>query len=555
MNRNRMLYLIFAVVLVGALLVVFLNAGSKSTPSTQQQHKKAFTSSNWKVDLALEDKNPYGLYAFRELAVADGRFTVFNDYSSYQLLDSITRLDSSIMMYIGLEFMLTDEETDLLLQGIEYGSSFFLSSEKLPPYLLEKLFDENPLTFIPKKKAPHKINDQLYNMYYYYENDTLTEIWDMFHKHELDAHTQIHSTIFGRPNFIEIPYGLGKIYLHLNPLVFTNVQVLKKEGKAYLKEVFSKIDQPHIQWLSFAKYEPIEYDPSSGEFEEDHSLLSELFKHPAFRWGFILAVFGLLLYLLFRSKRRRPIIPAKEDNKNTGFSYVDTLAGIYFNKNHGDKMLKIMRRNFYSAVYEHFYIDLAKREDHKALISLSKKSNVPLEEIDQLLKFLEATTKVSDIYLGNTYKVQREFYFKSGIWNKEVRNKLASGPVTLYRQKSQAIGTIFLGAFIILLGFIFLSLSLGVGVLFWPIGIVAIAIGTRMLNTPALVLNRDLIEINPLWRRKSLILHENIKFIEENRQNLIIYLKNGEQSTLNISSLDTKNKKALDNLIKRFKPT
>src|SRR5690554_7685821 len=104
-------------------------------------------------------------------------------------------------------------------------------------------------------------------------------------------------------------------------------------------------------------------------------------------------------------------------------------------------MLKIMRRNFYSAVYEHFYIDLAKRKDHKALISLSKKSNVPLEEIDQLLKFLEATTKVSDIYLGNTYKVQREFYFKSGIWNKEVRNKLASGPVTLYRQKSQAIGT------------------------------------------------------------------------------------------------------------------
>src|SRR5690554_5305575 len=392
-------------------------------------------------------------------------------------------------------------------------------------------------------------------MYYFYENDTLTEIWDLFHENKLDPHTKIWTTLYGQPNYIEIPYGLGKVYLHLNPVVFTNVQLLKKEGKSYLKEVLLTINKPHIQWLSFAKYEPIAYDPSDSEFDKNKSLLSELFKHPAFRWGFTLAVFGLILYLLFRSKRRRPIIPAVVDNKNTGFSYVDTLAGIYFNKNHGDKMLKIMRRNFYSAVYAHFYIDLTKREDQKPLIALSKKSNVPIEEIEHLIKSLEVSTKVSDVFLSNVYKLQREFYFKSGIWNKEVRNKLASGPIALYRQKSQAIGTIFLGAFIILLGFIFLSLSLGVGVLFWPIGIVAIAIGTHMLNTPALVLNRDLIEINPLWRRKSRILHENIKFIEENRQNLIIYLKNGEQSTLNISSLDTKNKKALDNLIKRFKPT
>ena len=551
MNNKRMLYLIFAVVLVGALFVVFINLSPGSTPKSEQR-SVSYSSSNWKVDLSLDNKNPYGLFAFRELAIADGRFTEFNAYSNYKLLDSITKLDSSMFMFIGLEFMFTDEEVDLLLKSVDYGSDFFLSTEKIPPYLLDKLFDKNPMTFIPKIKAPHKINGKEYNMYYFYENDTLTEIWDLFQNKHIGADSKVWSTLFERPNYIEIPYGLGKVFLHLNPVVFTNVQVLKKEGKSYLKEVLSTLDQPHIQWLSFAQYEPYKYDPEDDEFEKDHSLLSELFKHPAFRWGFILAVFGLMLYLLFRSKRRRPIIPAVEDNKNSGFGYVDTLAGIYYNKNHGDKMLKIMRRNFFSAVYDHFYIDLAKREDKKPLIALSKKSNVPLEEIEQLLKFLEVSTKVSDTFLSNTYKVQRSFYFRSGIWNEELKQRLLLGPVLLYRYKSQALGTIAFGVFLILLGFIFLSLSLGAGVLFWPLGIGAIAVGSKMLNTPAITLNSDHLEIYPLIGRKTVILHENIKFIEEKGPNLIIYFKNGGKNILNQSQLDKKNSKALDKLKTQF---
>lgn len=551
MNNKRIFYLIIAVVLVGALFVVFINLTPESAPKNENR-KASYSSSNWKVDLSLDNKNPYGLYAFRELTIADGRFTEFNDYSDYKLLDSIVLLDSSMMMFIGLDFMFTDEEVDLLLKSVEYGSDFFLSTEKIPPYVLNKLFNTNSLTFIPKIKAPHKINGKQYDLYYFYENDTLTEIWDLFQNKHLEDQTKVLSTLFGRPNYIEIPYGLGKIFLHLNPVVFTNVQVLKKDGKSYLKEVLKTLDKPHIQWLSFAKYEPIEYDPNDDEFEKDHSLLSELFKHPAFRWGFILAVFGLILYLLFRSKRRRPIIPAVEDNKNTGFSYVDTLAGIYYNKDHGDKMLKIMRRNFYSAVEDHFYIDIAKREDRKPLIALSKKSNIPLDEIEQLIKFLEVTTKVSDIFLSNTYKIQRSFYLRSGIWNEEVKQKLLHGPVSFYRYKSQALGTIAFGVFLILLGFIFLTLSLGIGVLFWPLGIAAIAFGSRMLNTPGITLNSDHLEIYPLIGRKTVILHENIKFIKENGPNLIIYIKNGGKATLNQSQLDKKNSKALDKLKTQF---
>lgn len=554
MNNKRTLYLVFAIVLVGALFVLFLNSSGKET-SSNEQNKISYSSTNWEADLSLNNKNPYGLYAFRELTIANGRFTEFNEISDYKVFDSITQLDSSMMMFIGMDFMLTNAEIDNLLESVQYGNDVFLSSEKMPSYLIDQLFKEHPFTYFPTTKAPHKFDKKVFNMYYFYESDTLTEIWDMFEPKKLDNYTNVLSTIYGRPNYIEIEHGLGKVFIHLNPLVFTNVQVLNKDGKSYLKEVLSTLNQPKIQWLNFANYEPKPYSDSSTNFENNQSLLSELFKHPAFRWGFILAIFGVILYLLFRSKRRRPIIPAVEDNKNTGFSYVDTLAGIYYNKEQGDKILKIMRRNFYSAVYDHFYIDLAKREDSKPLISLSKKSNVALDEIVSLIKFLEVTTHVSDIFLGNTYKIQRSFYFKSGIWNEEIRQKQMQGPVLIYNRKEQSLGMIGLGILIIVLGFLFLSFSLGIGVLFWPIGIASIVMGTVMLNTPAVKLMNEQLELNPLFGKKVIILYENIKFIEEKGRNIHIYYKNGGKATLNNYLLDPKKVKALDHLKQRFKPT
>src|SRR5690554_8019208 len=108
MSKRQILYLFISVVLIGALLVVFLNSSSKSSTSKE---KIEYYSDDWTTDLSLENKNPYGLYAYRELTIADGRFTEFNEISDYNLFDSIAQLDSSMLMFIGMDFMLTDEET------------------------------------------------------------------------------------------------------------------------------------------------------------------------------------------------------------------------------------------------------------------------------------------------------------------------------------------------------------------------------------------------------------------------------------------------------------
>ncbi len=549
MKNNRILLLIIIVSIIGLGFVFYLNSKTDKKPVSNIE----FQSSNWEDQFLLNNKDPRGLYVFRALTIADGGFTQFNEYSNYKLLDSIVALDSSLLMYIGENFTLTDNEIDLVLKSIYQGNHFFLSSEEVPNYLYNRIFEQPTLQFIPKTKAIFKIHKQQYEMYDIYENDTLTGLWNVFQNKQLTVdEVNVMSTLHRRAVFISIPYGKGKIFLHLNPEVFMNYQLLRKEGGDYLKEVLSCFQQPHIQWLTFAKYKPIAYDDSFGKNPPNMSLLKELSKNPAFRWGFTFAVFGWLLYLIFRSKRKQPVIPVIEKHKNTGFSYVDTLAGIFYDRNHSGKILKIMQQNFNQAVLEHFYVDLNKKDKKEAVLSLSKKSNVSTEEIASLVKRLKVTTKVNDAFLIETYNAQRSFYFKSGIWGKEEKQLQESEGIKIYRKKGWGIGTILLGVYFLLQGFYLLTVSFGAGVLFWPLGLAICVLGTRMLNTPALELRPDSICLHHLMMKKTTILKENIKFIERNNTVLIVHLKNANKITINIVLLGL-NEERLRAIQKRYK--
>lgn len=552
MRNKRFIYLLGAVLLAGLLMVVFLNYSPKkkvNKPVSKIQYK----SSNWIDAYSLDGINPFDLFLYRELVIASDDITEFNAYTNYLLLDSITKLDSSLLMYVGNNFTFTQTEVNQLLTSVELGNDFFLSVEKTPDYLFSKLLNKQELRFIQHKKTPHLIGNHTYDMYNVYEGDTVMGFWDLFYSPSLTPQTEIITTINGEASYVKIPYGLGNVFLHLNPRVFTNNNILRPEGKSYLKEVIATWNKPHIQWLTFAKYEPVPYEWDGEEYPEDPSLLTELFKHPAFRWGFIFSLLGLFLYFIFRSKRRRPIIPAREDTQNTGFSYVDTLSGIYFNNNRPEKVLKIMFQNFKTAVYSHFYIDLSKENPEKAILSLSQKSNIPTPEIQEILDRFNIGTSVDNDFLVKTYRLQRIFYLKSGIWDENIEHSSLSNTVSIYRKRNQYLGVLALGIILIIFGFYLLTKSVGVGVLFWPVGMLGIVIGIHALSAPLFKLTSHTIEIIPILGFKRTILLENIKFIEERNQYLVFKLKNNKEHKVQLSQIEEKDIKTIDGFIKRIK--
>lgn len=535
MSRKNLIYIIATIIIVGGLLVFFLNSSGGDVTSESDNPEPSYRSNRWEPQLSLNNRDPYGLYVFEELMTSSGQFSEFNEYKDYSLLDSLSELDSSLYMYIGLDFTLTDLEVDQLLEGVNRGNNLFLCTENIPQYLYSKLFNEYPITFNTDKVAPIKSGMNTYDMYYIYEQDTLSEVWDLFHNQKISKLDSINSTAFSSPIFLTVEYGEGSVLLHLNPVIFTNFQLLRNDGKDYLKDVMNHFDQPKIQWLTFARYEPVEYEIESTEGNNDNGLLTELFKFQAFRWAFIIAVFGLLLYFLFRSKRERPVIPALTETKNTGFSFVDTLAGIYFEGNKAPKMLNVMRKNFYSAVYRHFYIDLGHRKNEKPLESLAKKSGVSQDKIEQLLKLLETKMDISNNFLSKVNKLQREFYFQSGIWDDQVKEKVKNQDIIVHRSKVQSAGIIAAGVLLIVFGFVLLSSSIGLGIILWPFGIITLAVGSRMFSLPLLKIHNDGITHLALLKRPKKINFKELKSITQDGDLIKFNLYNGLTITINLN--------------------
>lgn len=536
MNRKNLIYVIASIVVVGGLLVFLLNSsGGDGDGGDPNNPEPAYKSNRWEPKLSLNNRDPYGLYVFEELMTSSGKFSEFNEYTDYTLLDSLSRLDSSLYMYIGMDFTLTNQEVDRLLEGVARGNDLFLCTESIPGYLYSLLFNDYPLTFHTNPVAPHVIEKDTFDLYYIYEKDTLSEVWDLFATSKLNMQDQQLAHSFASPVFVKVEYGDGQVLLHLNPVVFTNFQLLRKDGKEYFKHLMEHYEQPHVQWLTFARYEPIEYDIDSLESPSDNGLLSELFKHQAFRWAFIIGVFGVLLYFIFRSKRERPIIPAVSEAKNTGFSFVDTLSGIYFEGNRAPKMLKVMRKNFYTAVYRHFYIDLGHRKNQKPIESLAKKSRVEQEKIERLLKLLESNGDISNNYLSKVNKLQREFYFASGIWDDDIKQKVKNQDIIVHRSKLQSTGIITAGILLLIFGFILLSSSVGYGILLWPVGIVTLAVGARMFGLPILKIHHDGITYLALYKRAKRITFKEIKEIHQDGDLIKIHGFDGSQVTINLN--------------------
>lgn len=535
MNRKRLIAIISTIVVVSLLLVFFLNSEASDPTENTSNPEPPYTSNKWEPKLTLDNRDPYGLYVMSELLTADSSFTAFNEFTDYNLLDSLASLDSSLYMYVGMDFTLTDDEMDVLLEGVSRGNDLFLSVERVPYNFLEKTFNKNPLTFHAAEKAPFKFDGATYPMYYIYEQDTLTEKWELLD--EQFDYKKVLTTAFDHPVYVKFEWGNGHIFLHMNPITFTNTQLLRQPGKDYFKKVTSTFEQSRIQWLTFARYEPVPYDIDASDAPKDENILSELFKFTAFRWAFILAVIGIILYFLFRSKRRRPIIPAVRETSNDGFSYVDTLAGIYYEKAAASKVLKMMRKNFYDAVERHFYIDLAHRKNQRPVVSLAQKSGVALKKIERLLSLLEKKATITGNYLSQVNRLQREFYFFSGIWGDDIKAQLAQQDIQIYRSKSQSIGILVAGILIIIFGFIFLSAGIGWGVLLWPAGIFILVLASRMLRQPILILREHQIVYRPLLGGSTSVNKKEISSVVQDGGIIKIYAKE-KKIILNLNTIE-----------------
>ncbi len=174
-------------------------------------------------------------------------------------------------------------------------------------------------------------------------------------------------------NFIRIPYGSGNLYLHCDPLVFTNYFVSKADKATYAADVLSHLKGKGIIWDEFSKA-----SFAGGNDEPYSSPLSYILQHESLKYGWWMMLAAVLLYTLFTAKRKQRVIPVLEEKVNTTLEFVKIVAALHFqNNNHLDIAKKKMKyflyfiRAKYGLHTQHFTDEHIKRLSERSKVDIN----------------------------------------------------------------------------------------------------------------------------------------------------------------------------------------
>jgi hypothetical protein len=189
----------------------------------------------------------------------------------------------------------------------------------------------------------------------------------------------------GKPNFIVVFIGSGRLFLHCEPRAFSNYFLLQKNNYQYLKQVmaYTKPNPEKVTWNDY--YTNIHSSRSRNDADKG-SLFDGL-------KGGLLAAFWLMLalivlYIIDGTKRRQRIIPIRKPNENTTVTFAETVGLLYLQKKDNKNIAEKMITYFNEFVRNQYFLN-TNHPNAEFVTTLSRKSGVPHDKVEALYKTME----------------------------------------------------------------------------------------------------------------------------------------------------------------------
>lgn len=562
MDRRTKIALIGGIALFALVLLWFLKP-SDSKPeqgknNPNQTKAPSFVSSSWDDKYGLESKDPNGLFIFNFLVGANQKKgKTIGRIDSPEQLDSLLTNGKSSFLFIGDEFILQQKEIDQLIQSVEKGSSVFVSSYTIDEKFMAELLKDYKITFDYSKQVQlrdHK--NKQYLLSYVYQNDTIANSWYGFENYEADNRFKVESSLFNTQMTSVLRFDLGKGHIFINhtPELFVNYQLKSKDGFEVSKNLIATFNPySDAYWMEIARFK--EYDESWDEEEsgEDNSLLQFIFQNPYLFQAMMWTLVGVLLFLFFRTKRMRPVVPPLSPKKNMTLSFVDAISSIYFAKRNPFALLQVQRKNFYETIYRHFLVDLSRKERERELITLAEKSEYPINDLKQLIAKMEVSNElgVDDQYNVDIAKAQRSFYLHAGIVSEKVLSRIAGVDHQFHRSVIFSSLILIAGLMSFIAGMYLLIHSYGIGIVFWPLAILLISWGILRLSKPLISISSATFKYHPLVGKTRVYHMDELKQMENDPGGFKFVFNDKRPIVIRyaqLSSLDSKQiKKIIEN--------
>ncbi len=366
---------------------------------------------DWTRTYNESHKKPYGTYIlynelqnlFTESQVEDIKNTPYEYFDDLYDYEDSTYLTTGNYLFID-HFVDTDQvSSEELLYFAEYGNNIFISSNHPPEIFKDSLsFDvKNDYTF--KGKAQLSFANKQF------KNDSITIEKGLNNIYISEVDSSI-TTVLGyqkfdtisRINFIKMKYGKGNVFIHLQPAVFTNYQLLKKDNKKYAAAALSYLPEDTIYFDSRNK--------SNKELGD--SIMRYILKQPALKWAWFMALITLLFFMIFNAKRKQRVVKVIKPLENTTVAFTKTIGNLYYETKDHDNLIDKKITYFLEYIRRVYYLDTQLLDEKfiKFLSLKSGKDKVETKKLIDLITYLRAKRECTENDLLRLNKAIEDFY-------------------------------------------------------------------------------------------------------------------------------------------------
>ena len=382
-------------------------------------------------------------------------------------------------------------ESELLQKRLLKGSSLFVSACFMDSHFLDTFNLELKSSFIYEKKVKFYFNSESVLFHSIFQNDTIYNEWHGYSNVVNGSTYPLTKLIrFERlSSLLKLELPNSTILIHTTPSTLCNVNVKSKNSFNYINFIINQL--PNEQTIYFVDFARVK---NTGYFYEDiepeNNLLQLIYENRILLNSMMLLFLTGILFVLFRTKRRREVIPVIGKEVNITKAFVETIASIYLNKQNPASLLSLQKKNFFDTIYRYYYIDLFKNKDKLTIISLAEKTNYDLNELSHLIKCLDYNEKeIGNDYIVQVAQLHYKFYKHCGIIEEKFDVKIHEFEVS----RNAMISGFFLsfGFLLFTSGLYLLTKSNASGVLLWIIGCFLLIYGTLRFIRPHILIQKE----------------------------------------------------------------
>jgi len=394
------LFVILALIVTAAIVI-----GVKTTKTV-----------DWEESFNEKSNKPYGVSIFyKELPKLFKNHkvrTVYHQPASYLRANSEDGYGEHVakgsFIIIGNSDYLEDDSVNELLNFVDAGNTLFISDY----YFTQKIHDtlNIDIDYIINEKDSTSYQSLKYlgiqdiaidrN-----EGDNYFASFDSIN-YKVLGYSKID---YKHVNFIEVPFGEGNIYLHLEPKAFTNYNLLKENRYKYAEGIISYLPENDIYFDSYTKIQT-GYD---GNVEKE-SNLSWFLEQLSFKWAWYTAIIFGILFIIFNAKRRQRIIKIIKPLQNTTVAFVKTISNLYFETQDHKNLIDKKITYFLEKIRTDYNLDTSALND-EFIQKLASKTGKKKDDVKKLIDFINWLRSKNEFFEENLIKLNKHieaFYSK-----------------------------------------------------------------------------------------------------------------------------------------------